>query len=90
MPLNPSHSLSLIGLHLLPNSVSMSTGSVFAGWVMHKTGRYKTLNAIFGIFPFVATIFISLMHEGMGPVQSWLSIVSCPPIAHRTPSSSSS
>ncbi|KAI5899096.1 MFS general substrate transporter [Schizophyllum commune H4-8] len=68
-------SASTAGLHLLPNSVSMSTGSVFAGWVMHRTGRYKTLNAIFGIFPFVATIFISLMHEGMGPVQSWLSII---------------
>ncbi|KAL1746466.1 major facilitator superfamily domain-containing protein [Schizophyllum fasciatum] len=68
-------SASTAGLHLLPNSVSMSTGSVFAGWVMHKTGRYKTLNAIFGIFPFVATIFISLMHEGMGPIQSWLSII---------------
>ncbi|KAF7295894.1 Vacuolar amino acid permease [Mycena chlorophos] len=31
-------SASTAGLHLMPNSVSMSTGSVFAGWVMHRTG----------------------------------------------------
>lgn len=68
-------SASTAGLHLLPNSVSMSLGSVFAGWIMHKTGRYKIPNTVFGIFPFIAAISIWRMHEGMGPVQSWLSII---------------
>ncbi|KAJ7612149.1 vacuolar amino acid permease [Roridomyces roridus] len=63
------------GLHLAPNSLSMSTGSVFAGWVMHRTGRYKKLNLIFGIFPFIGILFICLMREDSGPIQSWLSII---------------
>jgi hypothetical protein len=59
----------------MPNSVSMSTGSVFAGWVMHRTGRFKTLNLTFGIFPTIGATLISLMREDSGPIQSWLSIV---------------
>ncbi|KAJ7700682.1 major facilitator superfamily domain-containing protein [Mycena rosella] len=62
-------------LHLMPNSVSMSTGSMFAGWMMHKTGRYKAINLIFGIFPFVGAILVSRMREDSGPLQSWLSII---------------
>ncbi|TRM58173.1 major facilitator superfamily domain-containing protein [Schizophyllum amplum] len=68
-------SAATAGLHLLPNAVSNTVGSVFAGWIIHKTGRYKMPSLIFGIFPFIATISIWRMHEGMGPVQSWLSIV---------------
>ncbi|KAJ7612163.1 major facilitator superfamily domain-containing protein [Roridomyces roridus] len=68
-------SAATAGLHLMPNSISMSTGSVFAGWVMHRTGRYKKLNLIFGIFPFVGAVLISLMNPDSGPVQSWLSII---------------
>ncbi|KAJ6630409.1 major facilitator superfamily domain-containing protein [Mycena sp. CBHHK59/15] len=66
-------SASTAGLHLMPNSVSMSTGSLFAGWVMHRTGRYKTLNMIFGIFPFIGAVLISNLQEDSGPIQSWLS-----------------
>ncbi|KAJ6588154.1 vacuolar amino acid permease [Mycena capillaripes] len=68
-------SASTAGLHLMPNSVSMSTGSVFAGWMMHRMGRYKKINLIFGIFPFVGAVLISLMREDSGPIQSWLSII---------------
>ena len=54
----------------------MSTGSVFAGWMMHATGRYKTLNLIFGIFPSIGAVLIYNMKEdNSGPIQSWLSIV---------------
>ncbi len=63
------------GLHLAPNSLSMSTGSIFAGWMMHRTGKYKTINLICGLFPFVATVLILQMKEDSGPIQSWLSIV---------------
>ncbi|KAF7314937.1 Vacuolar amino acid permease [Mycena indigotica] len=68
-------SASTAGLHLMPNSVSLSLGSIFAGWMMHKTGRYKTINAIFGAFPFFGAIFIASLREDSGWVQSWLSIV---------------
>ncbi|KAJ7856901.1 major facilitator superfamily domain-containing protein [Mycena leptocephala] len=68
-------SAATAGLHLMPNSVSMSTGAVFAGWMMQRTGRYKNINLIFGIFPFVGAVLISLMREDSGPIQSWLSII---------------
>ena len=42
---------------------------------MHATGRYKTLNLIFGTFPFIGTVLIYRMREDSGPIQSWLSIV---------------
>ncbi|KAF5351470.1 hypothetical protein D9757_012871 [Collybiopsis confluens] len=68
-------SAATAGLHILPNSVSMSLGSVFAGWMMHRTGKYKMINMIFGIFPFVGTVLISRIHENSGWVQSWFSII---------------
>ncbi|PPQ91935.1 hypothetical protein CVT25_000978 [Psilocybe cyanescens] len=66
---------STAGLHLLPNSLSMSTGSLFAGWMMHKTGRYKKINLIFGAFPFIGAVLIYHIREDSGPLQSWLSII---------------
>ena len=49
-------------------------------WIMHRTGRYKMLNLIFGIFPFIAAILLSLMREDSPPFQLWFSIV-----RHETP-----
>lgn len=66
---------STAGAHLLPNSLAMSTGSVFAGWMMHKTGKYKMLNLIFGIFPFIGATAICLINEDSGFIQSWFSII---------------
>ncbi|PPR05145.1 hypothetical protein CVT26_012231 [Gymnopilus dilepis] len=71
----PMTNASTAGLHLLPNSLSMSTGSVFAGWVMHKTGRYKTINLIFGLFPFIGASLIYYIKEDSGFLQSWFSII---------------
>jgi len=68
-------SASIAGAHLLPNSLAMSTGSVFAGWVMHKTGKYKLLNLIFGFFPFVGATAICLINEESGFIQTWFSII---------------
>ncbi|KAI0062144.1 MFS general substrate transporter [Artomyces pyxidatus] len=68
-------SASTAGLHLLPNSISMSVGSMFAGWMMHRTGKYKKLNLIFGVFPFTAAVLITKMREDSGPLQLWLSII---------------
>lgn len=59
----------------------MSVGSLFAGWMMHRTGKYKMINLIFGLFPFIATVLIYRMREDSGPIQSWLSIVSFFPFA---------
>ncbi|KAF9445772.1 MFS general substrate transporter [Macrolepiota fuliginosa MF-IS2] len=66
---------STAGAHLLPNSMAMSTGSLFAGYVMHKTGKYKLLNLIFGFFPFIGAVGICLINENSGFIQSWFSII---------------
>ena len=42
---------------------------------MHRTGRYRQLNLIFGIFPFISAVLMSLMREDSPQVQLWLSIV---------------
>ncbi|KAF8723220.1 hypothetical protein AX14_009396 [Amanita brunnescens Koide BX004] len=68
-------SASIAGLHILPNSVSMSIGSMFAGWMIHYTGEYKILNLIFGAFPFIGTTLITQISENSSPIQSWLSII---------------
>ncbi|KAF7354327.1 MFS general substrate transporter [Mycena venus] len=34
------------GLHLIPFSVTIAIGSIYAGWYMHKTGRYWWLQAL--------------------------------------------
>ncbi|KAI9069434.1 vacuolar amino acid permease [Trametes sanguinea] len=68
-------SASEAGAHLIPNGISVSCGSLFAGWYMHRTGKYKKLSLIFGIFPFVAATLIALMREDSPPIQQWLSIL---------------
>jgi MFS family permease len=68
-------SASIAGLHLFPNSTSLSLGSLFAGWVIHRTGKYKLMNLVFGCFPFIGMVLVILMKETSGPLQLWLSIV---------------
>lgn len=68
-------SASIAGLHLLPNSLSMSCGSLFAGWVMHATGRYKAINLIFGIFPFIGAVSIYRLKIDSNFWVQWFSIV---------------
>ncbi|KAK2460722.1 hypothetical protein APHAL10511_007192 [Amanita phalloides] len=68
-------SASVAGLHLLPNSVAVSIGSMFAGWMIHYTGDYKVIDLIFGVFPFIGATLITGISESSGFVQSWLSII---------------
>lgn len=42
---------------------------------MHRTGKYKTINSVFGIFPFCGLIFIILLREDSGFIQQWFSII---------------
>lgn len=45
-------------------------------WMMHRTGKYKLINLIFGFFPFIGITLITLLRKDSGPLQMWLSIVS--------------
>ncbi|KAF9780435.1 vacuolar amino acid permease [Thelephora terrestris] len=67
-------SASTAGLHLLPDSISMSVGSIFAGWFMHRTGKYRTITLTFGILPFVAAALITTLREDSSPTRLWFSI----------------
>ncbi|KIJ62352.1 hypothetical protein HYDPIDRAFT_176642 [Hydnomerulius pinastri MD-312] len=71
----PLDSAAIAGLHLLPDSIAMGTGSLFAGWLMHRTGKYKLINMIFGVLPFCGVISIIFMTEDSGFIQKWFSIV---------------
>ena len=35
---------------------------------MHATGRYKILNLIFGVFPFIGAVLIYRMRDDSGPI----------------------
>ncbi|KAH7106225.1 vacuolar amino acid permease [Auriculariales sp. MPI-PUGE-AT-0066] len=62
------------GLHLLPNSLAMSLGSLFAGYYLQRVGKYKMLNIVFGIFPTVAAILVAKLRQDSGQLAQWLSI----------------
>ncbi|KIJ29228.1 hypothetical protein M422DRAFT_61856 [Sphaerobolus stellatus SS14] len=63
------------GFHLLPNAIALSSGSVFAGWILRKTGRYKQLINIFGIFPFFALLSMTQLSKESSPFWQWICIV---------------
>jgi hypothetical protein len=53
--------------------------------MMHRTGKYKLINLIFGFFPFVGAVLITFMKPESPPAQLWLSIVWFPLKFYRTP-----
>ncbi|KAF7323384.1 Vacuolar amino acid permease [Mycena chlorophos] len=68
-------SATTAGAHITPNSIAASLGSVVAGLLMHRFGRYKAISLVFGWFPFVGAVLLSRMTMSSGPLQSWLSII---------------
>ncbi|KAG9225692.1 hypothetical protein CCMSSC00406_0007549 [Pleurotus cornucopiae] len=68
-------SASVAGLHLLPNSVCISTGSIFAGWMMKRYGAYKLLNMVFGCLPFIAAATMATMNQHSGVFKQWIAIM---------------
>lgn len=64
----------------MPNSLAISLGSLFAGWMMHLTGRYKAMNLMLGFLPFIGAAQVYLLREDSGFWVSWFSIVR--PISH--------
>lgn len=54
------------GARLMPNSVGVAFGSVGAGWVMRKTGRYRWLNVVLQICMVTsATLITATMDENL-------------------------
>ncbi|RXW23714.1 hypothetical protein EST38_g2132 [Candolleomyces aberdarensis] len=68
-------SASVAGAHIMPHSVAMSTGSIFAGWIMRRTGEYKLLMLIAGFLPFIAGVLFSTMTVNSPWYVQWFSII---------------
>ncbi|GAA6022956.1 hypothetical protein JCM11491_005482 [Sporobolomyces phaffii] len=66
---------SQAGAHLLPNSIALSIGSLFAGYIIRKTGRYYYLIVITSFFPIIALSSFIFLDENSGFVHSWLAIL---------------
>ncbi|GAA5996745.1 uncharacterized protein JCM10292_003177 [Rhodotorula paludigena] len=63
------------GAHLLPNSVALSAGSLFAGFIIRRTGRYYWLIVASSILPLISLVSFVFLTEKSGWVHSWLAIL---------------
>ncbi|KAI0786360.1 MFS general substrate transporter [Abortiporus biennis] len=62
------------GLHLLPHSVAISTGSVFAGWVMRKTGKLYGLTLVSCALTVIAATMVAMWNENTSNFHLWVDI----------------
>ncbi|KIL00356.1 hypothetical protein PAXRUDRAFT_29848 [Paxillus rubicundulus Ve08.2h10] len=63
------------GLHLLPHSVALSTGSVLAGWWMRRTGKLYNLTLASAALCVVASILVASWNDQTSNFHLWLDIV---------------
>ncbi|KAJ4472311.1 vacuolar amino acid permease [Lentinula aciculospora] len=63
------------GLHLLPHSIAISSGSVFAGWMMRRTGKLYRLTLCSGLMCIFASVSIIFWNEHTSPYHLWIDIV---------------
>ncbi|ETW84316.1 major facilitator superfamily [Heterobasidion irregulare TC 32-1] len=63
------------GLHLLPHSVALSTGSVFAGWIMRRTGKLYTLTLVSVLMTVMASLLVVQWRDASATWHLWLDIV---------------
>jgi len=63
------------GLHLLPYSIALSSGSVFAGWIMRRTGKLYTLTLVSAALAVYSSVQIAMWHENSSQWHLWVDIV---------------
>ncbi|KDQ16464.1 hypothetical protein BOTBODRAFT_172995 [Botryobasidium botryosum FD-172 SS1] len=63
------------GMRLLPHSVALSCGSVFAGWYMRRTGKFWSLTVCTALIILGANIAISTWNENTPGWHLWLDVV---------------
>ncbi|KZW03875.1 MFS general substrate transporter [Exidia glandulosa HHB12029] len=63
------------GLHLLPNSVALSVGSVAAGWFMRHTGKYWSLTFASAVGCLIASSMVATWSDTTHWLHLWLDIV---------------
>ncbi|KAL0949623.1 hypothetical protein HGRIS_009668 [Hohenbuehelia grisea] len=63
------------GLHLLPHSVALSTGSVFAGWIMRRTGKLYTLTLVSSFLTILACTLVACWSQNTSTFHLWADII---------------
>lgn len=63
------------GMHLLPHSVAISTGSVFAGWIMRRTGKLYGLTLVSCAFGITAAVLVACWNEHTSQFHLWADVV---------------
>ncbi|KAI9001206.1 vacuolar amino acid permease [Trametes punicea] len=63
------------GLHLLPHSVAISTGSVFAGWVMRRTGKLYSLTLCSCLLTVIAASLVAMWNDDSATYHLWFDVV---------------
>jgi len=63
------------GLHLLPHSIALSTGSVFAGWLMRRTGKLYTLTLASSLLTILASILVVFWNDNSSTLHLWGDII---------------
>ncbi|KAH7887923.1 vacuolar amino acid permease [Phlebopus sp. FC_14] len=63
------------GLHLLPHSAALSSGSVFAGWWMRRTGKLYNLTLASAALTVLASVLVALWNDETSTFHLWFDIV---------------
>ncbi|EIW82224.1 vacuolar amino acid permease [Coniophora puteana RWD-64-598 SS2] len=63
------------GLHLLPHSIALSTGSVFAGWLMRRTGKLYTLTLCSALLTVLASALVACWNDKTSQFHLWFDVV---------------
>ncbi|KAI0079648.1 vacuolar amino acid permease [Panus rudis PR-1116 ss-1] len=63
------------GMHLLPHSVAISSGSVFAGWVMRRTGKLYALTLASSFLTIIAATSVAFWNDNTSEFHLWFDIV---------------
>ncbi|PPQ77335.1 hypothetical protein CVT25_010917 [Psilocybe cyanescens] len=66
---------AVAGLHLLPHSIAISTGSVFAGWIMRRTGKLYTLTLVASFMTIVASTLASCWNDNSSTFHLWIDLI---------------
>ncbi|GAC99434.1 major facilitator super [Pseudozyma hubeiensis SY62] len=66
---------SMAGLHLIPNSIALSIGSVLAGVVMRSSGRYYKYNLINSMIITVSIVCVTLFTRSSSEAFTYAAIV---------------
>ncbi|KAM0791302.1 hypothetical protein ACM66B_005774 [Microbotryomycetes sp. NB124-2] len=66
---------SAAGAHLVPNSVALSAGSLFAGWMIRKTGGYYWLLVVTSSLPVFTFAVLTTLNESSPALLEWVSII---------------